>query len=224
MIAGALLVVAAVAFGFCHRPAPTPLPAALDQQVTQHEVATAVDTAEVHRLKDVAARSQAAQRADSVRAATLERSVAVERHRADSLAAEAVRATTAHDSAARFEAAYDARSAEADTLRAEIVVKDATISHATARGDSLLAALTITERRATRADSVIAAAVKVVHASDPPCTFAHFFHCPSRTETAVYTVGAIVVADVGYRLVRAALSHAAPVAVPVSVGSPIIVR
>lgn len=187
-------------FGFCHRPDPTPLPVGLQTKVEEHAIKSAVDSTNIDRLERAAAAARSAQRLDSVRAAALERSVTSEHRRADSLALVADSATTAADSAARFRAAYGARSAEADSLRAENAVKDTAIAQATQRGDSLARAFSISQTGKARADSVIAAAVAVVHASDPPCHFARFFSCASRTAVAIGTV--IVVEGVHVALTR----------------------
>lgn len=192
-IAGAILI-AAIALGVYFRSSPShALPAALDTAIVHHQIASAVDTAEIHRLERVAATARDAQRRDSTRAAVLERSATADRRRADSIVAALAAATSTSDSLARLQAAYEARSAEAVALRDENAAKDGEIASATQRGDSLSAALGRSKSMAARADSVIAAAVKVVRASDPPCHVARFFSCPSRTTTAIGAVIATVV-------------------------------
>jgi hypothetical protein len=198
------LVLAAGAWAILHRPAPHELPPALAAKVEQHHAATAVDTMVIHDLERAADTARAKQRRDSTRARALERSADVARRRADSLTQVARNAQTVRDSAIAFSAALEARSAEADSLRATVVVQDSAIAHATARGDSLRLALTRSETRADRADSVLAAAVKVVRESEPPCRVLAVFRCPSRT-TAV--VGGVIVGSVVTMVVRNAVRH-----------------
>lgn len=171
----------AVAVSTCHGPTVSPIPVALDSTLQHHAIASAVDTAKSNRLVRSAAAARAAQQADSVRVVALEQIAGAERSRADSLRALVSLSLTASDSAAQLQAAYEARSLEADSLLATITIQHDEIAQATRRGDSLDVALQVTTRRAARADSVIAAAVAVVRASAAPCRVARFISCPSRT-------------------------------------------
>jgi hypothetical protein len=187
IVIGALVLgaTALAAFAFCDRSDPTPIPAALEKKLDAHAIASAVDTAAVHRLEREAAAARDRQRADSVRAARFEVIAITQRRRADSLALAASRAPTPSDSAAGYRAAYEARTHERDTLLVVVEAQRSEIANATARGDSLERAKERESSRANRADSVIAAAVAVVRASDPPCRFLKFFGCPSRTKVAI---------------------------------------
>jgi hypothetical protein len=181
-IAGAAIVLAL--FIRC-RPDPAPLPPALERQVERHALATAVDTAEIHRLKVVADTLKQQSAAAARRAAQSERTAVAEHRRADSLAAAAAAASSARDSATLYHAALDVRTTEVQQLQAALVEKDTSIAKATRRGDSLEVALGRSERRAARADTVLASAVDVVRHSDPPCRVLYVFGCPSRTAVAV---------------------------------------
>lgn len=193
----AVLLIAAALMLWC-RPKPTPLPRDLGATLERHTVATAVDTVEIHRLERVATSARSAQRAESISAARFAVAAITQRHRADSLALAASQAETARDSLTRIWTAYEARTSERDTLLLVVASQATTIALATVRGDSLEVALVRSEARATRADAVIASAVQVVRASDPPCRFLGVFQCPSRTTVAIggamVGVGAVYVA------------------------------
>jgi hypothetical protein len=166
---------------------PTPLPPKLAHQVERHEIATAVDTAEIHRLTLARDREEAARRRAESTAARMDSAAQLAHARADSFAAAAAVAQTVSDSAEKWRAAYGARTAEADTLRRENQVLHAALDHARFQIAAVDSALARSQGRAARADSVIAAAVTVVRASDPPCRFAYVFSCPSRTTVAAIT-------------------------------------
>ncbi|HVX39625.1 MAG TPA: hypothetical protein VHB25_08630 [Gemmatimonadaceae bacterium] len=216
VLAGATLILGA--FAFCNRPAPRPVPAPLATALEHHMIATAVDTAATHRLTVSAAVDAAAARRFAVERDSARRVAMVEHRRADSLAAIAAAATTAVDSAARFEAAYGARSAEVDSLQVALAASDSATNREKARGDSLARADSIDNARATRADSVLAQAVDVVQHSDPPCRLLHFFGCPSRTVVAIgAAAGAAVITAVVIKAVHDA-SHAGGAATDRRVG------
>lgn len=161
------------------------LPEPLAEQVQQHEVRSAVDTATTNRLERDAAAARFAAQVASLRADALERTRQQLQRTADSLAAIAVAATSAADSAPRFATALEARTEERDSLATLVRVKSIQLHLEIARGDSLARANAIHVVRAARADSVIAAAVSVVRASDPPCRVARIAACPTRTQTAI---------------------------------------
>ena len=188
---GLAVVVSAI---MCHGPAPTPVPSGLATRLENHAIATAVDTSEIHRLRVQAARADSDRARASRVAIALDKTAQIEHARADSLAAIAAAATSAIDSATGWHAAYEARSAEVDTLKRELAYKDTALVDARLQIAAVDSAFQRSQRRAARADSVIAAAVAVVKASDPPCRFAHFFSCPSRTEAAV---GSAVLGAIG---------------------------
>lgn len=187
-------VAIAIVFGVCHRPDhPAPIPQSLATQLEQHAIATAVDTAELHRLARVAAVATAA-KDSAVRAARrADVAAAVQHRRADSLAAIATAAdliaqqspTQPDSTGIKWHNAYDARTLEADSLRAAGAEKDAALQALAVARAVTDSARARAEMRAARADAVIASAVAVVRASDPPCRVAHFFGCPSRTASLI---------------------------------------
>lgn len=199
----AVLVIGAIAFTY-GRPAPHALPPALAATVEQHTVATAIDTAEIARLRRVAAAADSAQWRANEHAAAIAAHARQVSARADSLAGVAATAESAHDSASAWHAAYTARTAERDTLTHELAAKDSSLVDARLQIAAVDSALSRSQARASRADSVIAAAVTVVRSSDPPCRLAHFFACPSRT---VVAIGSAIAGAGGALAARHALLH-----------------
>jgi hypothetical protein len=169
----------------CHAPPPNPLPAVIAAKVEQHAIASAVDSSELRRLATVAAKALAT-KDSALRIAKASEVLAVLEHRrADSLAALAVVAPTAHDSAADYHAAYDARTVEADSLRSTIHEQDAALQALAVVVAAKDSSLTRLSQHAARADSIVASAVAALRVSDPPCRLARFFACPSRSATAI---------------------------------------
>jgi len=131
---------------YCHRQTPAPLPPAVAQRVELHRVESAVDSAEIKRLKQSAAVQQVKQ--DSA----------------------AVHARWAADSG-NYRAAYVAEDTALLALDREVAFLDI--------------ALTRSESRAIRADSVIAAVLPLAESREPPCRILWFVPCPTRRAVAV---------------------------------------
>jgi hypothetical protein len=161
------------------------LPEPLAETVQQHEVRSAVDTATTNRLERDAAAARFASKMASLRADALERTRQQLQRTADSLTAIAAASTSASDSAQGLAAALEARTAERDTLAAIVDVRSLQLRFEINRGDSLARANAIHKARGDRADAVIAAAMEVVRAADPPCRVARIVPCPSRKEAVI---------------------------------------
>lgn len=171
-------------------PAPTPLPPPKVQAaVDRHAIATAVDTAEQHRLEREQLDERKHEAAIAAGRQRREDSAAVARHLADSLAQVASGAApSAPDPAAeRWKAAYDARTLEAEQLRAERDSAKLELQSAhrqLAQADSIAA---VNLRHALRADSTVALLVANANDGDHcriPGTFG-LVHCPTRKQAFV---------------------------------------
>lgn len=182
--------VVGVAVALWPSPAPRPLPPALARQVQTHAERTAVDTALVRRLDDHAQAMADSAAAQARRAAVAERHARRLAATADSLAAIAGSALTLADSAAAWQGAYVARTAERDTLVIALAHERQATASALARGDSLRVAVQIETERAWRADSLVKAVI--AEATKPECRVLRVLGCPSRTQM----LGAGVVAGV----------------------------
>lgn len=196
VVAGVLLFAGLTVIGLAlsGHQASTPLPAPLAAAIERHAIASAVDTAEIARLRRVAANAEQLQQRERARAARADTAAALEHLRADSLARVAMAATSAADSAAAWQSAYDVRTREADSLQRAGDAKDRAIALGIQRSDSLGTALSRSEHRAARADSVLAATVKIAVAGDR-CRLVHLLPCPTRAQAFVGGVagGALLV-------------------------------
>ena len=162
--AAALVVLATSGLLWCGQGEPTPLPRAVVRQLERHAVATAADTADIHRLERSAISAHAKQDAASAHAlrtksvadrkseaADSAARVAVEVEaraaaRAAAVRDSAVRDSAVSDSAAAWQRTYEAEWAYAQGLIAVIAQQDsalATLSVVIAHEDSALAALKV---------------------------------------------------------------------------------
>lgn len=188
-----VLLTVIIAAAITLRPEPQPLPPRLAGAVVTHQVRSAVDSVRVAQLEQQAAADSA--RAANWRLAAIEATRAAERvdRRADSLAQEAARAATARDSAAGWQRAYEARTAERDTLAVALHATADALDAATARGDTLARALVVRTAQQQRADSLVRALV--AQATRPSCRVLGLVRCPTRMKSAVAgaVVGAVAV-------------------------------
>jgi hypothetical protein len=152
----------------------------VEQAIARHQRQTTQDTAHIARA--VAAADQALLHEQAlVRRAGAEQDVArVRGNRADSLRAAVKDARVPRDSLVAWENAYDARALQVRVLESVAELRDTALVWAGVRADSLHVALTVSEGRAERADSVTRLAVR-------GCRVAHFLSCPSRRAVGVVT-------------------------------------
>jgi hypothetical protein len=166
---------------------PEPLPVALQGDIDAHERFRPRADAVIATLMEHAAASDA--RADSaIRVAKkLQANANAQGKRADSLAAVASTSLTAADSARRWHAAYDERTAQVASLTSVIVQDSVAISQEKQRGDSLQRALVFSDSLRLHGDTLLHRVVASIksHGCTVPGTFDRV-NCPSRT-TAFWT-------------------------------------
>ena len=171
------------------KPKPIALPPAVVVAVDSERVGRARADSTVRALRDSAARLEAAKVAAVRRSDSLQRHAdALSRH-ADALAA---RASILSDPSAKADAwrlAYEARTAERDTLLSALAADRVALAAAEVKADRLEAALSVSEVARSRADSVLDAVVKSASVScSVPGTFGKV-GCPSRK--AAFIAGAV---------------------------------
>lgn len=105
-----------------------------------------------------------------------------ERHRADSLAD---LAHTAKDSASAWHQAYDARSREAESLRATVASKEAEVQKEKSAFRNLSIAYGDDTTRRVSIEKLNADLLKTINELERPCHLIASIPCPSRTTSAV---------------------------------------
>jgi hypothetical protein len=173
-----------------------PLPVALQGDVDTYERFRPRADSVIATLTEHAAASDA--RADSAMrvAKRLQANANAQGKRADSLAAVASTSLTAADSATRWHAAYDERTAQVGSLTNVIVQDSVAIAQEKHRGDSLQRALVFTDSLRLRGDSLLH---RVVAVKTERCTVPGTFGlvgCPSRKTAFVVGVVSGVTAGV----------------------------
>lgn len=201
LLVGVALVVVSVLLWRAPRvdPLPAPLALAVDRHRWEREALNAQVTAAWRE-----ARAAQARRDTAITEATRLRSSADRAgRRADALAARAAIATTATDSAEHYRAAYEARTAERDTLLVVIDSLRSGVTLAEAEAGVLGTALVATEAHGQRADSLIEAVVAVTTKADctVPGTFGRV-RCPTRTQALVAGAVLAAVARPTYRAIK----------------------
>ena len=180
---------------------PTPLPRPVVQQLERHAVATAGDTADIHRLERSATSAHAKQDAASAHALRT-KSVADRMSKAADSAARVYEAGWAYakglmaviaqqDSAlASLKVAIAQQDSALAALKVVIAQQDTALAFAELRAASIDSALARSEARAARADSALAAVVTVAESRTASCRIVRLLPCPSRT---ALMIGAAVV-------------------------------
>lgn len=179
-----MVAVAVVWSLFARPPAPGGDPSELETATQQHAIQTAIDSVALRQLQ--ADEDSALARAARRQAIDSMRTVAARQlgRQADSLARVAAAAATARDSAVAWQAAYEERTAERDSLRRTVASKDSTIAE---KDSAYLWATTraaIASARAVRADSIRLGWEQQARRRVPPCRIGPL-PCPPRTITAV---------------------------------------
>jgi hypothetical protein len=133
----------------------------------------------------------------------LERVARTESRRADSLARVALVATSAVDSARAWRAAYDARTAERDTIRRSRDSLGTALAESRRASDAFRGGLVVADSGRHRADSVLDATVAAARHADcrVPLTFG-LVHCMSRTHALEAGVAFGIGAKMTYDAVR----------------------
>jgi len=132
LVAGAVAVALLLAVSWALQPGPdpVPLPRKLERQVQDHRVRSAVDSVALEALARGARHADSPRRRAVAEAARADRAAQQLRRRADSLAVLAAAVPTLRDSATRWEGAYHARTAEADSLRVAVMARDTALAAA----------------------------------------------------------------------------------------------
>lgn len=180
--------------GRCTAPDPAPLPAKTQARVTRHIVQSAIDSSETKRLLQELERARRQREAMRDTAEMVAKAGLQAHRRADTLQAFAIRAQTIADSARAWQAAYDARSREAELLRLENAQQDSALTlaaHERMVGDSLFIIMAV---HAARSDSLIGELLPLAQRRDHCSVLFGAIKCPTRKQVAV--VGAIAGAAV----------------------------
>lgn len=188
------LIVAALAFvvlGRCGGDLP-PIPKELLDRIERYEA----DSARVRAERDSALASA---RRDSTRAAIAEREASAARQRATALAGQAARAGRLADSAAaagEWRAAYDARTAERDTLLVVVATQgqamdslDSALQSERARGLTLIEAEARARQRLADSED-LNRRLRDAAENAGRCRIARYIPCPTRTGSALVGLGA----------------------------------
>jgi hypothetical protein len=193
-----IAVVAAAVLIEAQWPAKAGLPPKIQEAVVRHEVLTVIDTATVNHLQRERDASQRREVAATAGRRRSDSTAAAQRVRADSLEAVARASTSATDSAAAWQQAYETKKGETsalevsrDSARAE--AREATVQLAAA--DSIAATW---KTHALRGDSLIVRLVPLAERAGTQCRIARVLHCPSRKQTAIVAVMATIAVRSGW--------------------------
>jgi hypothetical protein len=151
----------------------------LESAMEAHHAQTARDTARIRTAVAVADAGLIKQEAAVRRGRALDARALQFATRAESAHVAEVRAVSLADSLVSLGVAYGMRTGEATMLRAEVATADTALSWAAMRSDSLGIALSVSESRAQRADSVLAI-VGAGNGAAARCKIMRLIPCPGR--------------------------------------------
>lgn len=180
------------------------IPPAMQRTIDSLRATHATDSLHIDSLVRAATEAQALASRATERARALEAASARSGARADTLAAEARRndptaigavgvVNAASDTIARlWRAAYDARTAERDTLASALHVSQQAYAEEHAAAEHLRAGLADSEARAAALDALNSGLITQLASAERRCRFL-IFPCPSRTSVAIAgaTLGAV---------------------------------
>jgi hypothetical protein len=176
LVTAIAVITATIALWADHQP---PGASVLERAIEAHAAQTMRDTARISTAVAVAESARISQEAAVRRRRALDARAMQFDARADSAHAAEIRAVSLADSIASLGVAYVMRTEEATTLRAEVATADTALSWAVVRSDSLGSALSLSESRAQRADSLLAI-VGDGSGATSGCRMMKFIPCPSR--------------------------------------------
>jgi predicted secreted protein len=196
IVAGAVVLGIAAAAMKLWRQSGGGLPKQVATQLARNDAASALDSA---AIADAVAKAALQ---DSLRLKALAQAkheahfaTAAGAH-AKALAVTARVATTAEDSAARWQRAYEAQAEQVRALQEAKALTDSALVHAEVRSSMLDQALLRSEAHVARGDSLIRELTEVAERPGGSCHILALLPCPSRhavvVVTAAVTVGAIV--------------------------------
>jgi hypothetical protein len=185
LIAAGVLVLGIAWVGSSPRGGPTPLPSGVAREVEQHAEASAIDTMEIHRLERVADSAAARERAATAAARASEASLHQQAAR---------RVVDAPAAVATLRLPSDVSIEDLQAATIASAHKDTALAWARVEVTSLDTALTRSEERGARADTVIGALEKVAESREPPCRVAWVVPCPTRMLVFLGTAVAVLVA------------------------------
>jgi hypothetical protein len=179
-----IVAVAAAVLIEAQWPAKAGLPPKVQEAVVRHEVLTIIDTATVNKLQRERNASQHRELAAAAGRRRSDSTAVAQRVRADSLEAVARAATSATDSAAAWQQAYETKKDETAALE---ISRDSAIAEAREVRIQLVSADSQTgvwRAHALRGDSIIVQLVPLAQKVDR-CRILYLVTCPTRSQAAI---------------------------------------